>query len=153
MPLHMLNKINDSAAVKVIPSKVFYLSLTRHRGRKVISHLTSTELLCLTGCSQESVLNYGGWAEPVCELGAAVAEGTRHKRSWPEIWGFSSGTQWPDVQTGWESGKIKLNSLVWGMMQQANFSEENRNFKYQGTEIEGIRKILALITYTIRNLC
>lgn len=38
-------------------------------------------------------------------------------------------------------------------MQQTNFSEESRNFKYQGTEIEGIREILALITHTIRNLC
>lgn len=56
----MLNEVNGSAAVKVISPKVFYLSLTRHRGRKVISYLTSTELLCLTGCYQESVLNYGG---------------------------------------------------------------------------------------------
>lgn len=60
MPLQMLNKIKDSTAVKVIPSKVFYLSLTRRRGRKVILYLTSTELLCLMGCYQESVLNYGG---------------------------------------------------------------------------------------------
>lgn len=92
MTLQMLNKIKDSTAVKVIPSEVFYLSLTRHRGRKVILYLTSTELLCSVGCYQESVLNYGVWAEPVRELGAALAESTHYERSWPEIWGFSSGT-------------------------------------------------------------
>lgn len=60
MPLQMLKKIKDGTAVKVVPSKVFYLSLTRHRGRKVIFYLTSTELLCLMGCHQESVWYYGG---------------------------------------------------------------------------------------------
>lgn len=57
------------------------------------------------------------------ELGAAVAEGTHHERSWPETWGFSSGTWRSDVQNRWESGKSKLNASVWGMMQQTNFSE------------------------------
>lgn len=45
----MLNKVNGSAAVKVISPKVFYLSLTRHRGRKVISYLTSTEVIVFNG--------------------------------------------------------------------------------------------------------
>lgn len=44
----------------------------------------------------------------MCELGAAVAEGTHHKRSWPEIWGFSSGTQWPDVQPVGNLAKVSL---------------------------------------------
>lgn len=54
-----LNKIKDGTSVKVIPSKVFDSSLTRHRGRKVIPYLASGRLLCLTGCHQESALNYG----------------------------------------------------------------------------------------------
>jgi len=33
-----------------------------------------------------------------------------------------------------------------GMMQQTNFAEESSNFRYQGTQLEGIREILALIT-------
>lgn len=65
-----LNKIKDGTSVKVIPSKVFDSSLTRHRGRKVIPYLASGRLLCLTGCHQESALNYGDWAEPVHERGA-----------------------------------------------------------------------------------
>jgi len=56
-PLQRLNKIKGGTAVKVIPPKVFYPSLTRSRGRKVIPYLESRGLLCLTGCHQGSVLN------------------------------------------------------------------------------------------------
>lgn len=66
MPLQMLDKIKGIMSGKVIPSKVFYVRLTRHRGRKVLSYLTRTEVLYSMGCYQGSLLNYSSRTEPVC---------------------------------------------------------------------------------------
>lgn len=149
----MLNKVNGSAAVKVISPKVFYLSLTRHRGRKVISYLTSTEVIVFNGMLSRVCFELW-WLGWTCVwAGSCCCWGHTPQKVLARNLGLLIRDTVAWCSTCWESGKSKLSSSVWGMMQQTNFSEESRNFKYQGTEIEGIREILALITYTIRNLC
>lgn len=80
--------------------------------------LVCTKLLCLMGCYQKS----GLVVVNLCELVAAIAEEMQHEMFWPEIWGFSSGTEWPNAQNCWESGKNKLSSSLLGMVQQTNFA-------------------------------